>query len=68
MISLTALRGQLPNDRLFQYSDQALSAILRELGYIVAGRHMVDGARHSLYTKDCHGNAAEVAQQRMDLL
>lgn len=68
LISLTALRGQLPNDRLFQYSDQALSAILRELGYIVAGRHMVDGARHSLYTKDCHGNAAEVAQQRMDLL
>ena len=68
LVSLTALRGNLPNDRLVQYSDQALSAILRELGYNVAGRHMVDGVRHSLYTKDCHGIAAEVAQQRMDLL
>jgi hypothetical protein len=68
LVSLTALRGSLPNDRLLHYSDQALSSILRELGYNVAGRHMVDGSRHSLYTKDCHGVAVEVAKQRMDLL
>ena len=67
LVSVSALRTVLPNDRLSQYSDQALSSILRELGYEVAGRHTLDGARHSLYRRDLDGEAATVARLRIDL-
>ena len=67
LVSVSALRTVLPNDRLSQYSDQALSAILRELNYEVAGRHTLDGARHSLYRRALDGDAAKMAQLRMDL-
>ena len=67
LVSVSALRAVLPNDRLSQYSDQALSAILRELNYEVAGRHTLDGARHSLYRRALDGDAAKMAQLRMDL-
>lgn len=68
LVSLTALRNVLPSGNLPQFSDQALSAILREEGYQYVGRHMVDGNRHPLWVKGNINNPQNSAQQRMDLL
>jgi hypothetical protein len=68
LVSLTALRSLIAAERVASFSDQALSAVLRECGYTSVGRHVVEGAKHSLWTRRLVGDAATVAQQRMDYL
>lgn len=68
LVSLTALRGVLPVQNLRHFSDQALTAILREQGFQPIGRHRVDGGRHTLFAIDPSVDNAQRAQDRMDLL
>jgi hypothetical protein len=68
LVSLQALRSSLPREGLNAYSDQALSSILRELGFTQAGRHIIDGNRHSLWAKPGVADPAATAQQRFDLI
>jgi hypothetical protein len=68
LISLNVLRQVLPADRLAHYSDQGLAAVLREKGFVAAGRHDVDGVRHSLWVRNFDGDAAAEAAVRMSVL
>jgi hypothetical protein len=68
LVSLTALRGVLPQDRLPVFTDQGLAAVLREKGFVNAGRHLIDGARHSLWTHSLEGDPAAEAALRSSVL
>lgn len=68
LVSLNALRNVLPAATLPSFSDQALSAILREEGFTYIGRHSVDGNRHSLWVMGNLNDPIARAQERMDLL
>lgn len=68
LVSLTALRGSMP-EHVRGYSDQALTLILMEKGFVAAGRHLIDGHRHLLFTRGMSPDVAAVnAQMRMDVL
>lgn len=68
ILSAGCLRGCMDTMNLQQFSDQALAAVLREIGWTPGGRHMVDGARHSLWFKGFTGNVLDEAKKRFDLL
>lgn len=72
LVSLTALRGVLPVHNMPPFTDQGLGAILRELGYVNIGRHLVDGCRHHLWTIADRAGTADAAitaaQERIDTL
>ena len=68
LVSLTALRAMMPTNNLPPFTDQGLSSILREEGFVSVGRHQIDGATHALWTMDPDLDTAARAQQRMDLL
>jgi hypothetical protein len=60
--STRALRDiiEVDNRGLGRFSDQALSSVLRELGYTAVGRVRIAQERHYLWAKDC---TPEEAQQ-----
>lgn len=68
LVSITALRGVLPTDRLPVFTDQGLAAVLREKGFINVGRHVIEGAKHSLWTHDFSGDPAAEAALRQSVL
>ena len=68
LVSLTSLRAVLPVEKLYPFSDQALAGILRSSGYQSVGRHMVDGARHALWTTRPNVGIEALAQARMDVM
>jgi hypothetical protein len=56
LLSLACLRGSLDTAHLKDFSDQALAAVLRELGWEKYERVMIEGAKHQLWTRDYRGN------------
>jgi hypothetical protein len=68
IVSLGCLRGCMDTMNLPQFSDQALAAVLREMGWGQTGRHMLDGVRHSVWYKGFAGNVIEEAKKRLDVL
>lgn len=68
LVSLHVLRGVLPPDRLAQFSDQGLAAVLREKGFVSAGRHEIDGVRHSLWSRDLTTDPVAEAAVRLQVL
>jgi hypothetical protein len=68
LVSLTALRAMMPTNNLPPFTDQGLSSILREEGFVSVGRHQIDGSTHALWTMDPDLDTGARAQQRMDLL
>ena len=68
LISLGCLRGSLDSSHLQDFSDQALAAVLRELGWTKHGRMMVDGAKHQIWLKRPILNVRETAEARLKFL
>lgn len=68
LVSLTALRGAMQFEQLKGFSDQALAAVMRELGWIKAGRHLLEGGRHSLWTKRNFFDIRQTALDRLNYL
>jgi hypothetical protein len=68
LLSLGCLRGCMESSNLPPFSDQAVAGILRELGWKKEGRAMVDGSRHSLWSKGLEGNAVAIANGRVDIV
>lgn len=68
LVSLHVLRAVLPPDRLAQFSDQGLAAVLREKGFVSAGRHDLEGVRHALWARDLAGDPAAEAAVRLQVL
>lgn len=68
LVSLTALRGVLPREGLPPFTDQALSSILRQESWLPAGRHIIDGNRHTLWTRGNPERALDLARTRIELL
>ena len=68
LVSITALRGCISRDGVPPFSDQALANILREEGFVSAGRHIIDGSRHTLWTTGPVEAAPDQARLRFELL
>jgi len=68
LLSLACLRGCMPSANLPHFTDQALSAVLRELGWEKVGRPIVDGARHTLYSKGLLASPTMTANARASWL
>lgn len=68
LVSLHVLRAMLPQDRLAQFTDQGLAAVLREKGFISAGRHQLDGVRHNLWVRGFNGDPVAEAALRLEIL
>ena len=68
LVSITALRMSIPRDGVPPFSDQALANILLEEGFTNAGRHIIDGSRHALWTTGPVDKAADQARLRFELL
>jgi hypothetical protein len=68
LVSITALRGVMPTDRLPVFTDQGLAAVLREKGFINAGRHVIEGAKHSLWVNGFTGDPVAEAVLRASVL
>lgn len=68
LVSITSLRGSLPVDRLPVFTDQGLAAVLREKGFVNAGRHVLDGTKHSLWVRGFAGDPAAEAALRASVL
>lgn len=68
LVSLSALRQCLDTEHLPTFTDQAVSAILRENGWERAGRYMVAGERHSLWKKGEIADPRRLAEARVEFL
>ncbi|MFZ9393874.1 MAG: PriCT-2 domain-containing protein [Ilumatobacteraceae bacterium] len=68
LLSLAVLRAHLPADRLAHFSDQGLASVLREKGFVSAGRHSFDGVRHALWTREFRGDPVAEAHARRQVL
>jgi hypothetical protein len=68
LVSITALRGVMPTDRLPVFTDQGLAAVLREKGFVNAGRHVIEGAKHSLWVNGFTGDPVAEATLRSSVL
>lgn len=68
LVSLHVLRAVLPPDRLAQFSDQGLAAVLREKGFVSVGRHDLEGVRHALWARDLAGDPVAEAAVRLQVL
>lgn len=68
LVSISVLRAVLPTDRLAHFTDQGLSAVLREKGFVSAGRHFLDGARHTLWVRGLAGDPLAEATVRLQVL
>ena len=51
LVSLTELRHALPITRLPAFTDQTLGSVLLGMGFTDLGRPLLNGVRHSLWTK-----------------
>ena len=67
LVSLSALRSMLHGDRLSSFSDQGLSSVLIELGFMSLGRVSLDGTRHTLLGKGLLGDPKDQATKRLAL-
>ena len=68
LVSMHVLRAMLPPDRLAQFSDQGLAAVLREKGFVSCGRHELDGVRHNLWARGLAGDPVQEAATRLAVL
>lgn len=68
LLSLAALRAHLPADRLAHFSDQGLASVLREKGFVAAGRHSLGGVRHALWVRGLSGDPVVEANLRLQVL
>ena len=68
LVSMHVLRAMLPPDRLPQFSDQGLSAVLREKGFVSVGRHDLEGVRHNLWARGLAGDPVQEAATRLSVL
>ena len=68
IVSVGVLRQMLPRDGLPHFSDQGLANILREDGYIYAGRHVIDGERHNLWALEGVTDVLAKARTRVEFL
>lgn len=68
ILSLTALRDHIDTTQANNFSDQALGAVLRELGWSKYDRIMLDGSRHQLWTHGIVLNPLQSARDRLEVL
>jgi len=68
LLSLGCLRGSLDSSHLTEFSDQALAAVLRELGWEKFDRVMIDGGKHQLWTHGFSGDVKAEAKLRLEFL
>ena len=68
LLSLGCLRGALDSSHLADFSDQALAAVLRELGWEKFNRCMIDGAKHQIWTKRKFEDPRATAEARVKFL
>jgi hypothetical protein len=68
LVSVGVLRQMLPRDGLPHFSDQGLANILREDGYVYAGRHVIDGERHNLWALEGVTDVLAKARARVEFL
>lgn len=68
IVSLACLRGALDSSHLNEFSDQALGAVLREMGWDKFERVMIEGTKHQLWVKGFTGDIRAEARLRMEFL
>jgi hypothetical protein len=68
LLSLPVLRAHLPAERLSHFTDQGLASVLREKGFVSAGRHSFDGVRHALWVRGFKGDPVAEANARREVL
>lgn len=68
LVSLQSLRESLAEFHVSDFSDQGLASILRELGWTRNVRVLLEGSRHTLWTKRFHGNPQSAAADRLSIL
>jgi hypothetical protein len=68
LVSLGCLRACMDLEHLAPFSDQALAGVLREMGWVKAGRPMIEGTRHSLWVRGLIGDPARVAAKRCEII
>ncbi len=68
ILSLGCLRGCLEGNHIHDFSDQAMAACLRELGWRKFDRVMVDGAKHQLWVKGAVADPRGAAEARVRFL
>lgn len=67
LVSLRVLRDlvELEHRGVGKFSDQSLASVLREMGFVSAGRTRVGGDRHTLWSRGLNpGVASAIAEQR----
>lgn len=67
LLSLACLRGCMDTTHVPEFSDQALTGVLHEMGWEKYDRVMLDGGRHVLWTKHLKGDPKIVAKLRLDI-
>lgn len=67
ILSLGCLRGALDSAHLADFSDQALAAVLREMGWHKFGRVSLEGGKHQLWTKAFEGDVKDEVARRIAL-
>lgn len=65
LLSLQCLRGLIDAAHIPDYSDQALAAVLRELGWAKTKRCMVEGTMHQLWSRGTHLDVQRTAAARV---
>jgi hypothetical protein len=68
LVSIQSLRAMLSSDQLPPFTDQGLSAVLRDKGYVFYGRHLIDGYRHSLWANVVFADPVQEATDRLLIL
>jgi hypothetical protein len=69
LVSMQALRGVLEaTEKLGSFSDQAMSSILRELGWNKGTRCRLNGERHTLWSKGPAADLKAIAEERLEIL
>ncbi|NDJ15597.1 MAG: hypothetical protein EBY17_31240, partial [Acidobacteriia bacterium] len=68
LLSLSCLRGVLSGQTLPDFSDQALASVLRELGWEKRERVLLEGIRHTLWSKNFPGDVRSEAGLRLEYL
>jgi hypothetical protein len=68
ILSMSCLRAAMDSTNLPKFTDQALAAVLRELGWTKIARTRIDGDYHQLWGNCASVDAVEIAHQRATLL
>lgn len=66
LLSMKTLRGYLQSENVGAFSDQALAGVLREAGWMKAGRFSIAGDKHQLWSMGEMPNARSVAESRIE--